>query len=176
MEINDNEFLSIISDLTSNKLVKQMKEYRQHYDVSTYEHCLNVSYISYKICKTLRLDYVSMARGAMLHDLFLYDWRDKMHKKSLFDFHAFSHPHKALENAKKVCNLNAKETDIIEKHMWPVTFALPKCAESYIITIVDKYSTIVESIRYYEKKNSVVRAYTFSYLFTNIVRNFVYTM
>ena len=176
MEINDNEFLLIIDDIINHQLVKQMNNYRQHYDVSTYEHCLNVSYISYKICKKIKLDYVSMARGAMLHDLFLYDWRAKGHKKSPFDFHAFSHPKKALENAKKVCKLNEKEVDIIKKHMWPITLSLPKYLESYIITFVDKYSAIMESIRYYKKKNTVVRMYTFSYLFTNILRNYSYTI
>ena len=54
MNNDKKEFLSIIADLLENDLVNQMRQYRQHYDVSTYEHCMNVSYISYKICKKLK--------------------------------------------------------------------------------------------------------------------------
>lgn len=61
--LNDQkEFYSIISDIIKNTTVQEMKNYRQHYDISTYEHCLNVSYISYKICKKLKLDYIAAAR------------------------------------------------------------------------------------------------------------------
>lgn len=154
MNNDKKEFLSIIADLLENDLVNQMKQYRQHYDVSTYEHCMNVSYISYKICKKLKLDYVSMARAAMLHDLFLYDWRDSREHKKFTDLHAFSHPKIALENAKKVTKLNEKEIDIIEKHMWPITIKLPKYKESYVIVFADKYSAILEGIQYYKKKYS----------------------
>ncbi len=158
MSNDKKEFLSIIADLLENDLVNQMRQYRQHYDVSTYEHCMNVSYISFKICKKLKLDYVSMARAAMLHDLFLYDWRDKKKHTKFTDLHAFSHPKIALKNAKKVTKLNEKEIDIIEKHMWPVTIRLPKYKESYVIVFADKYSAILEGIQYYKKKYSFKRA------------------
>ena len=156
MKKDKTEFLNIIEDLLNNELVLQMRNYRQHYDISTYEHCMNVSYISYRICKKLKLDYVSMARAAMLHDLFLYDWRDKRPKQKFTDLHAFSHPKIALENAKKVTMLNEKEIDIILKHMWPVTIKFPKYKESFIITIADKYSAIMESFQYYKKKSKKI--------------------
>ena len=70
------EFYSIISDIITNETVQKMKSFRQHYETSTYEHCFQVAYISYKICKKLGLDYKSVARAGMLHDLFLYDWRN----------------------------------------------------------------------------------------------------
>lgn len=154
--LEDNEYVDIIKDLLEKDSVNQMKRYRQHYDVSTFEHCLNVSYISYKICKKLKLDYVSMARAALLHDLFLYDWRNHGVHKKITDKHAFTHPKCALENAKKITSLNEKEEDIILAHMWPVTIKLPKYKESYIITLVDKYSAIVEMINYY-KKHSLLK-------------------
>ena len=158
MNNDKKEFLSIIADLLENDLVNQMRQYRQHYDVSTYEHCMNVSYISFKICKKLKLDYVSMARAAMLHDLFLYDWRAPKEHKKFTDLHAFSHPKIALKNAKKITKLNEKEIDIIEKHMWPVTIRLPKYKESYVIVFADKYSAILEGIQYYKKKYKFKRA------------------
>ena len=77
---NDKEYIELVKDIINNDVVKEMKKYRQHYDVNTFEHCMNVSYISYKICKKLKWDYKSMARAAMLHDLFLYDWRNSKKK------------------------------------------------------------------------------------------------
>ena len=43
------------------------------------------------------------------------------------------------ENAKKIFNLNKKEKDIILKHMWPVTLAIPRYKETFLMTYVDKY-------------------------------------
>ena len=45
-----------------------------------------------------------------------------------------------------------KEQDIIKKHMWPVTLALPRYKESYVITLVDKYSAMKESLGYYKRR------------------------
>ena len=69
------EFYNIIKHIIANKTVQEMKNFRQHYNTSTYEHCFNVSFLNYKICKKFGLDYKSAARAGMLHDLFLYDWR-----------------------------------------------------------------------------------------------------
>lgn len=143
------EFYTTIQDLISNETVQKMKEYKQHYDTSTYEHCFYVAYISYKICKKLGLDYKAAARAGMLHDLFLYDWRNSRKRLNLERPHAFIHPKIALENASKLFNLSKKEKDIIVKHMWPVTWRLPRYPESFIVTFVDKYSALQESFIFY---------------------------
>lgn len=163
--INDEEFMNLIKDLYTNETVNKMKEYRQHCDISTFEHSLNVSYISYKICKKLNLDYKSMARAALLHDLFLYDWRNSKKELKLEGYHAFVHPKIALKNAVKLYELNEKEQDIIIKHMWPVTLAMPKYKETWIITLVDKYSAILETREYIKKKLQTKKAYRYAYVF-----------
>lgn len=61
-----------------------MKNFGQHYDTSCYEHCMNVAKYTYLICKKHNLDYISATRAAMLHDLFLYDWRVKSSKSPRF--------------------------------------------------------------------------------------------
>ena len=166
---NDKEFIKIINDLINNDTVNEMKKYKQHYDTSTFEHCLNVSYISYKICKKLKLDYKSMARAAMLHDLFLYDWRNSKEELNLDGYHAFVHPKIALKNAKKIFDLNEKEEEIILKHMWPVTIALPKYKETYIITLIDKYSAIQEALEYYKKRIEAKKIYRYAYIFLCLI-------
>lgn len=57
------EFVNIVKDLIDNPTVRQMKNYRQHYNSSCYEHCLEVAYWSYLICKKFNLNYVSAARA-----------------------------------------------------------------------------------------------------------------
>lgn len=74
---SNDEFIQMIDDLLNNDTVKQMKNFRQHYETSCFDHCLIASYYCYLYGKKFNLDYVSCARAAMLHDLFLYDWRKK---------------------------------------------------------------------------------------------------
>ena len=125
-----------------------MKNYRQHGTINCFEHSFNVAYYSYKIAKFLKLDYKSLTRGAMLHDFFLYDWRDTKDilPKGFFNMHAFSHGKIAYNNASKLFKLNDIEKEVIIKNMWPVTISLPKYKETYIITLADKYSTLKEMI------------------------------
>ena len=47
----DKEFANIIKEITNNEKVNEMKRYKQHYDVSTYEHCIHVSYMCYVFVK-----------------------------------------------------------------------------------------------------------------------------
>lgn len=162
-----HEFEEIISDLINNETVQKMKNYKQHYDTSCFDHCKMVAYYCYVICKKYNLDYKSAARAAMLHDLFLYDWRKRQNGRK--GLHAFSHPKTALENASKLFDLNKKERDIILKHMWPVTFSLPRYKESYIIGFVDKYCAIQESITAYKSKIKLQVAYRYAYVFLSML-------
>lgn len=159
------EFYSIISDIIKNTTVQKMKNYKQHYDTTTYEHCFNVAYISYKICKKLKLNYISATRGGMLHDLFLYDWRNSRKDLNLERYHAFIHPKIALENASKLFFLTDREKDIIVKHMWPITLRFPKYPESYIITFADKLSAIQESFNFYNNYLQRKKLYKYAYIF-----------
>ena len=161
-EIYDNkEFINIIGDLIEHPTVKQMKNFKQHYETTCFNHCLIASYYCYKICKKLDLDYISCSRAAMLHDLFLYDWRNG--RKGL---HAFTHPKTAYENATKLFELNDKESDIILKHMWPVTFfSFPKYKESFILTLVDKYCALNESRDEIYNRFCQKKAFRYAYVF-----------
>lgn len=60
---NDAEFEEILADILQNDTVLKMKNFRQHFHTSCYDHCLTVAYYSYLWCKKLGLDYVSAARA-----------------------------------------------------------------------------------------------------------------
>ncbi len=152
-EPNLAEFKFIIKDIATNKNISALKERVQHASSSRFSHCLCVSYYTYVICKKLGLDYISAARGAMLHDFYYYDWRDK-HVEGQKKFHAFRHPRIALNNALEIFELNDLEKDIIVKHMWPLTIRFPSYKESYIVTLVDKYCATHEVIKKIKKNIS----------------------
>lgn len=165
-----DEFELIIKDIVANSTVQKMKNFNQHCNTDCFTHCKNVAFYSFVLCKKLHLDYISVARAAMLHDLFLYDWRIKPRENvPVKGLHAFAHPKIALINASKLFNLNSKEKDIILKHMWPITVALPKYKESYIVTLVDKFCAIQETLKYIKNKKKIKLIYNYTYIFLTIL-------
>lgn len=144
----EKEFKECINGLISHPIIRSMRYYRHHGDVNCLEHSLYVSYISYKICKKLKLDYRSAARGGLLHDFYLYDWHIEKPYKGL---HGFIHPDIALRNANKYFSLNSIEKDIIKKHMWPLTLKLPRYRETFVVLMVDKYCATMELIKLWSR-------------------------
>ena len=113
--LQDKEYMVLIFDLLQQEKVQKMKQFRQHYQINCFDHCLLVSYNTYLICKKLKLDYIAAARAGMLHDLFLYDWRKRENGRK--GHHAFTHGKTACKQALTFIELNDKEKDIIVKHM-----------------------------------------------------------
>lgn len=140
------EFKNCINDLLEDETVLAMNNYIEHNNLTRLGHCIYVSYKSYLISKALGLDYVSAARGALLHDFYLYRWNIK-HSW----LHYFTHPYTALKNAEHTFSLNEIEKDIIVKHMWPLTLKLPKYAESVIVILIDKFCSIMELFKLVNK-------------------------
>lgn len=130
------EFYLHINDLLEHDSVQQLDNYIQHYCYSRLKHSMDVAYCSFFIAKALGWDARSTARGGLLHDLFLYDWRSGEYEGKN---HAANHPKIALENARRITSLNILEEDIIRKHMWLITLTPPRYKEGFIVTFVDKY-------------------------------------
>jgi uncharacterized membrane protein len=150
----EDEYYEAIKDIYEHEEFLKLKEFF-HHNSSIYEHVQDVAYFSYRICKILKLDHRSAARGALLHDFFLYDWRnhdvpDLPRKK----FHGIEHPAIAVDNAKKHFSINEIEEDIIKKHMWPLTFIPPKYKESFIVSFADKYLSSKEFVSEFKKRRS----------------------
>lgn len=165
----NKEFQEIIKPIITNNTVLEMKNYRQHYKTSCFEHCYTAAFYCYLICKKYNLDYKSATRAAMLHDLFLYDWRVRQPGRT--GLHAFTHGKTSCDNACKLFELNEKEKDMILKHMWPVTIAFPKSVEGFVLTFVDKYCAIQESLEVF--KSFLFDKKTFRYLYGALSFNIV---
>lgn len=155
------EYTETIRNIINNPMVNTMEKYIQHSDITCLSHSIVVSYYSYKVCRLLRFDSCSAARGGLLHDFFLYDWHLPSPEHKL---HGFTHPSAALKNSNKYFKLNAIEKDIIVKHMWPLTIKLPRYKEAFIVCMVDKFCALMETIKLFNKnkiqiiKESIMKA------------------
>ena len=140
-EANRELFTECLDSLDKDPYVQLMRHVRQHTDgVTRYDHCLCVAYVSFTICRILGWDYRAAARGGLLHDLSPYSWvEEEISRLALL----WAHPFKALENARRY-GLSEKEEDIIVKHMWPLTPALPSYKESFVVSFADKAAAILE--------------------------------
>lgn len=130
----DKKYNSIVSHILDNEEFNQIRGI-EHHGTTRYDHSLRVSYYSYKIAKLLHLDYEDAARAGLLHDFFISD-EDRNLKDRFIS--TFVHPKEAVENSIRVFNVNEKEQDIIKSHMFPIYISVPKYAESWIVSLVDK--------------------------------------
>lgn len=144
LENKDSEYYTLVADLLESDIVRQMENFTHHGRTTCFQHCLNVSYYNYKLCKLFNLNQRAGARAGLLHDLFLYDWHTykPMEGERL---HGFTHARKSLENAQKYFYVSALESDIIEKHMFPLNlFSLPRYRETLVIVFTDKLCGAME--------------------------------
>ena len=149
-----SDFFVLIDDLYNTKEVQSLKKFVQHSDINRLDHITSVTYMTYIYCKKLHLDYKSGVRGAILHDLFYYDWHDK---NSSHRPHGYRHPGFAVKNARALNPaLTKKEENIISRHMWPLTVIPPKYPEGLIVSLCDKYCATRELLiadrEYFRKK------------------------
>ena len=132
-------------DLLTSEVLLAEKAFRHHGTVNCYDHSVFVAETSLLLAQKLRLRVhgPSLIRGALLHDLYLYDWHvpDPEYPHRL---HGFLHPARALHNAEKHFGLNSLERDIIQKHMFPLTMLPPVCRESWLVCIADTICAVQE--------------------------------
>lgn len=126
------EFIELAGPLLNHEQVLLLGTFIHHRQTSCLSHCLAVAWTSYRVAARLGLNRGSTIRGALLHDLFWYDWLTQGPR-----LHGFRHPGIALGNALVRFRLNAIERDIIARHMWPLTPTPPRYLESWIVCIVD---------------------------------------
>ena len=59
----DSEFLECVDDILRNREFRKLVCYKQHFNTTRFLHCLNVSYISWRLAKKFRLDARTAARA-----------------------------------------------------------------------------------------------------------------
>ncbi len=142
----EKKFARGVRQIAKGSRLLSMDGYTQHGNTSTLLHSIAVSYFSCRLAYKFHLSYneKELIRGALLHDYFLYDWHERDASHS---WHGFTHPGKALGNASADFVLTDRERDIIRKHMFPLTPAIPKYRESVLVCLVDKWCSTIEVFR-----------------------------
>lgn len=139
----NQEYLDCVWDILEHPVFQSMDEFIQHGDTTCKAHCIQVSYMTYRICRERGWNYRSGARAGLLHDLFLYDWHTHARETGQH-FHGFTHPRVAMKNASRYFELSGAEKDMILRHMWPLTPIPPKYREGYALLYADKFCGLAE--------------------------------
>ena len=123
--------------------MQREKTWMQHGTVSVYRHSLSVALMCLALAHALRLrvNEQALVRGALLHDYFLYDWHEK---DASHRWHGFTHPKKALSNARRDFDISPVEADMIRCHMFPMVPHMPRCRESALLCVADKLCAAAE--------------------------------
>jgi len=146
LQTENRSFRGIVQDILFHPVFCRLDTFYHHYD-SIYMHSVYVAYLSYRIGSFLNLfmtvNLYALARGAILHDFFLYDWRKERPPSG--KLHAFEHPKEALKNALRCFpDISPVEKDIITKHMWPLCRSFPLYLETWIVILADKFVAGIE--------------------------------
>lgn len=140
------EFIQTTGELLESDQVRMMGRWKHHGPISTLDHSLFVAYLSFRAARALGLDERAAARGGLLHDLYLYDSKDKSAHPG---WQCFDHPRAAARNAAELTELSEKERNIILSHMWPLGGPLPRSIEAWLVDLVDTICAGLEMSRIY---------------------------
>lgn len=139
-------------DILNAESFQRSRRYVQHGTFSVWKHSLNVAETSIRLSRALpfRFSEKELVRGALLHDYFQYDWHKKRvglrEIREFYKMHGFTHPATAARNARRDFRIGKLENEIIRKHMWPLTIKPPMCREAWVVTVADKYCSLLETL------------------------------
>lgn len=133
-------FEDIISEIIDNKKYILLKD-EVHHGVTRFDHSLRVARIAYNVSLKLKIDYMSATRAALLHDFFL---NEELGEEKLFN-QTKNHARLALVNALEYFDLNDKEQNAIEAHMFPFNMVAPSSLEGVVLKIADVGAAIYEA-------------------------------
>lgn len=134
------EFEVIVEDILNNEKFKSLSN-ELHHGISRYEHSMRVARYSYNVSKSLHLNsYKEITRAALLHDFY----NDNDLKRDSATKKLYTHPKMSLKNAGKYFKLNDMQKNIIESHMFPMSYEIPKCKEAILVSLMDKSAAIYE--------------------------------
>ena len=138
-------FFSVLKEISKNSRFHECNNYIQHGNTTVKRHCIRVAATAYYIALKagIKVNERELIRGALLHDYFLYDWREKLLRNQI---HGFTHPKTALQEALKDFTLSKREENMILHHMFPLTPCPPKYREGWLLCLADKICATRETI------------------------------
>lgn len=146
-EANNLSCFSVcVRDLLVTPEVQSMRDIPHHPGMNCYDHSVFVAYVAFRLARRWGLDWRAAARAGLLHDLYLYDSKDKTQYEGN---QCFAHPKAALKNARTLTDLTPMEENIILSHMWPLARSMPRYKEALVVNLADKLCATAEVSRVY---------------------------
>ena len=104
-------------DILRSPTMDQERTIPQHGSTTCYDHSVAVTLCSIRLAQKWGwdVDWRSLVRGALLHDYFLYNWREHNRDHKL---HGFYHARKAMENAQRDFGLNPPDKICATREVW----------------------------------------------------------
>ena len=142
--------MELTRELLDSEPVRMMGRWKHHGPVTTLDHSLFVAFSTYRVARLLHMDVQAAVRGALLHDLYLYDPADRSAHPGN---QCLDHPEFALRNAAALCpDLSDKERNAIVSHMFPLAVHLPRCREALVVNMADKICATLEVVHLYQTR------------------------
>ena len=133
-------------DILAHPNMRLETESIQHGTTTVLEHSATVAATALLVARQLHIpvDVHALARSALLHDYFLYDWHvaDRSHR-----LHGFTHPYKSARNAARDHDATTFEQAMIRTHMFPLTLMPPTSREAWLLCLADKWVATSETAR-----------------------------
>lgn len=138
----DPGYMECVADILDHPVFQSMDQYIQHGTTTCKCHCIQVSYLAYKLCK--RFGETGGALREQGFSMIFYTTGTRTPETG-DHFHGFTHPRTAMENAKQYFELTDEEKDTILRHMWPLTPVPPSTRAGYAVTFADKMCCLEET-------------------------------
>jgi uncharacterized protein len=128
------KFKDVTKDILTNEQFLKLKN-EMHHGTTRYDHSVRVGKIMFYATRNS-----NYTRAALMHDFFFGD-------------STAEHPYKAIENAKRITELNDLQENMIASHMFPITKTPVLYFGGWILVIIDKLVATYEIGR--NSKNAV---------------------
>ena len=152
-EEEKKEYEELYQYYLNHPLILKMKDFQMHRGSNCYVHSFRVCKLCVKkMVKRKGYNIRNVIIAAVLHDYYLYDWREHHELKKK---HGRRHPLVACANAVRDFNISQEVQDIIKSHMWPLTPKyFPKTKEARLVNRMDNHIATKEGLtfRSYKKK------------------------
>ena len=140
----DPGYMECVADILDHPVFQSMDQYIQHGTTTCKCHCIQVSYLAYKLCKRFGGNWRSAARAGLLHDLFYTTGTRTPGKQEIISM-ALPTRGQPWKMQKQYFELTDEEKDTILRHMWPLTPVPPSTRAGYAVTFADKMCCLEET-------------------------------
>ena len=142
-----SDILRYGSDILQSDVFRRADDETHHLHGSVSGHTLNVCIASVRLCRRLQRTHMQLSekdliQAALCHDLGMVDRENRYHGR--MDSWQ-SHPEESVKVARElVPDMSEEAGEMIRTHMWPVSGPCPRSKEGVLLSVADKYASVLD--------------------------------